>query len=214
MKISPGERELARLERIGQFRAARDVAISRCSGYTSTTAGERLCSAPFGLRVALSRLDPRVPSVSPLVESQEQMSSRRSLTAVSDFTQPRAWRERLTRLVSSSRDPQMKLMEFTDGDRTFVCRAESSPATPGTLWWWMSVTGESARYAAFRAESGDTERELRPRILAYYAQLLADRARPALFKMHWAQRRAATNAPETGGAIAGAPGDSPVMAPV
>lgn len=88
----------------------------------------------------------------------------------------------------------MKPMEFNDGGRTFSCRAESSPATPDTLWWWMSVTGESSRYAAFRVESGDTERKLRPRILAYYAQLLADRARPPIVKQHWAQRRAADNA--------------------
>lgn len=89
----------------------------------------------------------------------------------------------------------MNLIEFKDGDRTFVCRAESSPATPGTLWWWMSVTGESSRHAVFRAESGDTERKLRPRILAYYAQLLADRARPPVVRPHWGQRRAAANAP-------------------
>lgn len=82
----------------------------------------------------------------------------------------------------------MKLMEFKDGDRTFVCRAESSPATPGTLWWWVSITGESSRYAAFRTASGDTEEDLRPRILAYYAQLLADRERPAMVRQHWAQR--------------------------
>jgi hypothetical protein len=103
-------------------------------------------------------------------------------------------------------DPLMKLMEFEDGDRTFVCRAESSPATPGTVWWWVSVTGESSRYAAFRAESGDTERKLRPRILAYYAQLLADRARPAMVKQHWAQRKAAASAPETAVPVGGTPG--------
>jgi hypothetical protein len=92
----------------------------------------------------------------------------------------------------------MKLMEFQDGDRTFTCRAETSPATPGTLWWWMSVTGESSRYAAFRAEASDTAPTLRPRIIAYYEQLLADRARPALFKPHWSQRRAAAKAAEAG----------------
>lgn len=87
----------------------------------------------------------------------------------------------------------MKLMEFKDGDRTFVCRAESSPATPGTLWWWVSISGESSRYAAFRTASSDTEEELRPRILAYYAQLLADRERPAMVRQHWAQRRKPAN---------------------
>ena len=95
----------------------------------------------------------------------------------------------------------MKLMEFTDGDRVFTCRAETSPATPGTLWWWMSVTGESSRYAAFRAEAGDTGPTLRPRILAYYEQLLADRARPAAFRPHWSQRRAAAKTNEGGTAV-------------
>lgn len=90
----------------------------------------------------------------------------------------------------------MKQMEFQEGDRTFVCRAESSPATPETLWWWVSITGESSRYAAFRVEAGDTERQLRPRILAYYEQLLADRARPAMVRAHWAQRRKPESAPE------------------
>ena len=104
----------------------------------------------------------------------------------------------------------MQVMEFKDGDRTFVCRAESSPATPGTVWWWVSVTGESSRYAAFRAEAGDTERKLRPRILSYYAQLLADRARPAIFKQHWAQRRAAANAAAQATPIAANPDGSPV----
>jgi hypothetical protein len=110
-------------------------------------------------------------------------------------------------------DPLMKLMEFTDGDRTFVCRAESSPATPGTLWWWMSVSGESSRYAMFRAEAGDTERKLRPRILACYAQLLADRARPPVVRQHWAQRRAAANAAQTAPAAVAAPGSAVITPP-
>src|SRR6188508_1882537 len=46
----------------------------------------------------------------------------------------------------------MDFVEFRDGDRTFTCHAESSPATPGTVWWWVSVTGETQRYAAFRVE--------------------------------------------------------------
>lgn len=99
----------------------------------------------------------------------------------------------------------MNMMEFKDGDRTFICRAESSPATPGTLWWWVSVTGELSRYAAFRAESSDTERKLRPRILAYYGQLLADRARPANIRQHWAQRRSPANAPEGIAAVSSSP---------
>lgn len=95
-----------------------------------------------------------------------------------------------------------KLVEFMDGGRTFVCRAESSPATPGTLWWWMSVSGESSRYAAFRFHSGDTAPTLRPRILAYYAQLLADRERPPIHRQHWSERRAAQKALEGEGSTA------------
>ena len=83
----------------------------------------------------------------------------------------------------------MDLVEFQDGERTFTCRAASSPATPGTLWWWVSITGESQRYAAFRTQADDTPPNLRPRVIAYYEQLLADRARPREFRSHWAQRR-------------------------
>jgi hypothetical protein len=72
----------------------------------------------------------------------------------------------------------MDFMEFEDEGRTLTCRRASSPATPGTLWWWLSVSTESQRYAAFRAEATDTPANLRPRIQAYYAQLLVDRARP------------------------------------
>lgn len=83
----------------------------------------------------------------------------------------------------------MDFVEFQDGERTFTCRAASSPATPGTVWWWVSVTGESQRYAAFRAEASDTPPNLRTRILAYYAQLLADRERPREIRPHWTNRR-------------------------
>ena len=85
----------------------------------------------------------------------------------------------------------MEAVQFQDDGKTFTCEAGSSPATPGTLWWWVSVSGEAQRYAAFRKEPGDTAASLRPRVLAYYAQLLADRARPRLTHSSWGQRRAA-----------------------
>jgi hypothetical protein len=84
---------------------------------------------------------------------------------------------------------QMKSIEFEDDGRTFTCNAASSPATPGTTWWWVSITGETQRYAAFRVEAGDTAPNLRPRILAYYAQLLADRARPREIRTGWGRGR-------------------------
>jgi hypothetical protein len=79
------------------------------------------------------------------------------------------------------------LVEFVNEGRSFTCRSGPSPATPGTNWWWMTVSGETQRYAAFRVEPGDTPKNLPPRILAYYAQLLADRARPRELRTTWSR---------------------------
>jgi hypothetical protein len=105
------------------------------------------------------------------------------------------------------KEPQMNALEFQEGDRTFTCKAESSPATPGTLWWWVSITGESQRYAAFRTQEGDAPLNLRPRIVAYYSQMVADRERPREIRSHWGQRRAGAKPGETG-----TPGESPEKA--
>ena len=102
----------------------------------------------------------------------------------------------------------MKALEFQEGDRTFTCKAESSPATPGTLWWWVSITGESQRYAAFRTQEDDAPLNLRPRIVAYYAQMVADRERPREVRPHWGKRRSPAESGETG-----APSESPVKPP-
>ncbi|HWH51364.1 MAG TPA: hypothetical protein VN651_07460 [Gemmatimonadaceae bacterium] len=90
----------------------------------------------------------------------------------------------------------MKLLEFTDGDRAFRCEAASSPATPGTTWWWITISGESQRYAAFRTEPGDKPVNLTPRVIAYYTKLLEDRARPREIRTGWGQRRAAPKSEE------------------
>ena len=88
----------------------------------------------------------------------------------------------------------MKGMQFEDVGRTFTCEPGTSPATPGTLWWWVAISGEAQRYAAFRVEPTDTPATLKPRVLAYYAQLLADRERPRITRPSWSDRRAANNA--------------------
>lgn len=106
----------------------------------------------------------------------------------------------------------MKLVEFEEDGRTFTCEAKSSPATPGTVWWWMSVTGESQRYAAFRAESSDTKASLRPRILAYYAKLLADRERPREIGP-WAARRNAQQAAAAAARLAAAKANETAAVP-
>ena len=88
----------------------------------------------------------------------------------------------------------MKGMQFDDVGRTFTCEPGPSPATPGVLWWWITVSGESHRYAAFRVEDTDTPSSLKPRVLTYYAKILADRARPAVTRPTWAQRKPAAQA--------------------
>jgi hypothetical protein len=93
----------------------------------------------------------------------------------------------------------MEGLQFEDTGRTFKCEAASSPATPGTDWWWVTISGESQRYAAFRVEPTDTPASLRPRIIAYYAQLLADRARPPIGRLSWAERKRANGAAQPSG---------------
>jgi hypothetical protein len=92
----------------------------------------------------------------------------------------------------------MDFLEFENNGRTLTCRSASSPATPGTTWWWLDVTGESQRYAAFRTAPDDTPENLRPRILASYEQLLIDRARPREFKPRWSRPAAKPAEPENG----------------
>ena len=71
-----------------------------------------------------------------------------------------------------SKEPMVQALEFREGDRTFTCEAATSPATPDSLWWWVSITGESHRYAAFRAPGRRAARaNLQPRILADDAQI-------------------------------------------
>lgn len=87
----------------------------------------------------------------------------------------------------------MDFLKFEDKGRTLTCRIASSPATPGTNWWWLDVSDESQRYAAFRTESSDTPENLRIRIVAWHEQLLADRARPREFRPPWSRRAAPVN---------------------
>ncbi|HEU4993732.1 MAG TPA: hypothetical protein VFT29_02900 [Gemmatimonadaceae bacterium] len=74
----------------------------------------------------------------------------------------------------------MKKFEFQDNGRTFTCEAATSRATPDQMWWWVNVSGDSLRYAAFHMKKGDTITSVRPRIVEYYAKVLADRERPPL----------------------------------
>lgn len=79
----------------------------------------------------------------------------------------------------------MDFVQFEENGRTLTCRSESSPATPGTVWWWLEIPGDSQRYAAFGAAAGDTPENVRSRMLAWHAQLLIDRARPRELRTTW-----------------------------
>jgi len=85
--------------------------------------------------------------------------------------------------------------EFESSGKEFRCERGPSPATPGTLWWWVKVSGENQRYAAFRSEKGETEPKLKARVIAYYEQLLVDRARPPAPRPNWSQRKPGAPAP-------------------
>jgi len=101
----------------------------------------------------------------------------------------------------------MGQFQFSEGGRTFTCDRGSSPATPDTLWWWVNVSGDSNRYAAFVSKPTDTQRSVRPRVIAYYEQLLADRARPPAPRSAWGRRPAA---PDTSAAPVAAPVETAV----
>ena len=91
----------------------------------------------------------------------------------------------------------MEFLEIKVDDATLICTSAPSPATPGTNWWWIEIAGESQRWAAFRAEKGDTAANLKPRLIASYTQLLADRARPREFKPRWSRPAPAAKPDET-----------------
>ena len=74
----------------------------------------------------------------------------------------------------------MNQFTFEDEGRTFTCEAAASMATPDTVWWWVKVSGDGQKYAAFHKAKGDNLANLKPRVIAYYEKVLADRARPPL----------------------------------
>src|ERR1043166_6919664 len=71
---------------------------------------------------------------------------------------------------SPGTDVNQSQFQFEDNGRSFRCERGASPAAPGTLWWWVNISGESQRYAAFRSEKGDTETKVRTRVIAYRSE--------------------------------------------
>lgn len=85
-----------------------------------------------------------------------------------------------------SKDKVTKDFEFVDQGRTFFCSVEVPRQAGMAPWWWFRLdTGATTRYAPFEASENDTERSVKTRILAYYAQLLATEARPVHQRPVW-----------------------------
>jgi hypothetical protein len=81
---------------------------------------------------------------------------------------------------------KMKEFEFVDEGRTFFCSVEVPRQQGMAPWWWFRLDSESTtRHAPFEASPSDTRQSVRTRILAYYAELLAIRARPAHQRPVW-----------------------------
>lgn len=99
--------------------------------------------------------------------------------------------------------------EFVDNERTFTCTVEKAQALGNEPWWWFTVsTDDRQRYAPFRAASGDTQKSVRERIVAYYDELLERRAAPAT--PYW--RRGPQQADAAKPAAAAEPAPAPAKA--
>ena len=79
-----------------------------------------------------------------------------------------------------------KEFEFQNEGLTFTCTVEAPLHAGMPPWWWFRVdTGESTRYAPFEALPTDTKKSVQPRIVAYYEEVLAIKARPVHQRPMW-----------------------------
>jgi len=76
--------------------------------------------------------------------------------------------------------------EFVDAGRKFFCTVEAPRHAGMPPWWWFRLdTSESTRYAPFEALPTDTKASVQKRIIAYYAEVLAIKARPVHQRPTW-----------------------------
>ncbi len=101
----------------------------------------------------------------------------------------------------------IKPFEFEDSGRTYACNVEQPRAGRAEAWWWFGVSGDGHRYAPFQAVAGDTQQNVRSRIVAYYADLLERRAARATASHQWMRRDKPTTS-ATPAAPAGPPTES------
>lgn len=89
--------------------------------------------------------------------------------------------------IIRSRGKLTKDFEFTDTGHTFYCTVEAPRHAGMAPWWWFRIDTDSAttRYAPFEASAKDTQKSVQARIIAYYAELLAIKARPVHQRPTW-----------------------------
>lgn len=76
--------------------------------------------------------------------------------------------------------------EFEDKGRKFSCATDTPSRAGLQTWWWFSLDGEkTTRYAPFEESPDDTKQSVQQRIIAYYGELLAIRARPVRGREYW-----------------------------
>ncbi|MEP6551031.1 MAG: hypothetical protein ABJB95_07600 [Gemmatimonadales bacterium] len=86
----------------------------------------------------------------------------------------------------SQTDKETREFQFEDSGRTFFCSVESPGQQGMPPWWWFRLDKEgTTRYAPFEASASDTNKSVKARIIAYYAELLAIEARPAYQRPAW-----------------------------
>jgi hypothetical protein len=91
----------------------------------------------------------------------------------------------------------VQAFEFEDQGHTFFCSTEAPRHAGMQTWWWFTLDGDkTTRYAPFERAADDTELSVQTRIIAFYAELLAIRARPRKERSTW-QKRPATSQGET-----------------
>lgn len=80
----------------------------------------------------------------------------------------------------------VKDFEFVNEGRTFFCCIEAPRHAGMQPWWWFRLDGEpTTRYAPFEHSPNDTEVSVKRRVIAYYAELLAIKARPVHQRQPW-----------------------------
>lgn len=77
--------------------------------------------------------------------------------------------------------------QFEDNGCTFICSVETPRHAGMPPWWWFKLSADQGRtrYAPFEAKPSDTRQSVQTRIIKYYAEVLAIKARPVHPRPQW-----------------------------